>query len=574
VLAPYAAKDRDEPARCQAASADKSSYLWTAALGIWALLIGLFQRSLIPLLFVRLSFAQRAALIGVLGWVDFVWLHGVYSVMLTVFRVNSSRRQRPPTRTLSEQPAIAILYTTMNDFSEPAAASCVNQQYPRFKVFLLDDSSEPLYTSRVDRFQKQFPMETMVVRRRCRQHFKAGNLNHALGRIAPDYEFFVICDADGVLPPEFLRNVLAHFTDDSIAFVQARQRAVLQDSATRAAADLSTGAEVYWQRIFPHSQRFGFVMFHGHGGMIRTRVWSEVGGFPPVVAEDLEFSTRIRRLGYVGCIADDVVCEEDFPPSWTAFCKRQLKYVRGTCEHMKRDMWPFLWFSEIPWFERADRLLASLTVLSAPMFVMFLMDLLFLLPIAFHLSITAIYANHASIASLSDLGRSGHTPVIPLFTWPFYSMNVVALFLPSIPAVFQLRKEPKRLMHYVVCSAAAYLSSVFRQAGDALFVAVTGRNFFPVTGAKESDLLTCAPKDLLRNATFIYVDLFAATALCASGIMLGCLGVVAPICVAVCVGLAAERLGSDHYLVRKALFLPLSAILLCSALGFAALLVG
>src|SRR5205085_10938729 len=139
------------------------------------------------------------------------------------------------------------------------------------------------------------------IRRQNHEGYKAGNLIHALQINSVRYEFFAVCDADGILPPDFISKTIAHFTDDTIGFVQARQQST-NPGINSFAADLAPGIEIYWERIVPSAQAFGFVMFHGHGGIIRKKLWSEIGGFPPIVAEDLAFSTRAREKGYIGVV--------------------------------------------------------------------------------------------------------------------------------------------------------------------------------------------------------------------------------------------------------------------------------
>lgn len=555
---------------CHRRALKKSPWFWVTVVTVWLLLIVTIQGPLITLLIAKLSLLQRLSLALFLAWIDFAWLHAIYIAAALCFQ--PTNLEASATAYLSEgTPAIALLYTTMNDFSEKAALSCVNQNYPTFHVYLLDDSCVPHYKSRVDQFNESFPRATTVVRRENREGFKAGNLNHALRLVAHEYEFFAVCDADGVLPPDFLTRMLPHFSDDKVGFVQACQRPVLPNDASRFAADLIVGGQIYWERLFSHAARYGFVMFHGHGGVIRTKVWQEAGGFPLVVSEDLEFSTRIRRLGYSGIIADDVVCDEDFPPSHSAFCKRQLKYLRGTCEHLKRDMLLFLCSLRIPWFEKADRLLASLTMISAPLFVAFLIDLLVLLPLAFPSETHSVVQSEA--IGIQPFGLRLAPSVFKLIAnVPFYSMTVAGIFLPSLPAVLHLWKEPKRLVRYMACCAAVYLSLVFRQAWDMLVVMVSGRNFFPVTGAKSKGTAIRGLRQLNRDTLLFTIDVIALTALIIVGLLSNGFVLIAPCCVAVGLGLVVDCVGWDHPLVRKTLFLPFAVTIVSSGAGFIALL--
>lgn len=119
---------------------------------------------------------------------------------------------------------VAILYLTMNDFREEAVISCLNQDYPDFDVYILDDSADMEWQSRVEQFAL-LHKRVKVIRRQNRENFKAGNLNHVLEQIHQDYEYFAVSDSDGILPRDFLKKLMPYFAwDKRIGFVQANQR--------------------------------------------------------------------------------------------------------------------------------------------------------------------------------------------------------------------------------------------------------------------------------------------------------------------------------------------------------------
>ena len=45
--------------------------------------------------------------------------------------------------TPADVPAVALLYTTCNDFVEQSLLSCLRQDYRNFSLYILDDSSDP-----------------------------------------------------------------------------------------------------------------------------------------------------------------------------------------------------------------------------------------------------------------------------------------------------------------------------------------------------------------------------------------------------------------------------------------------
>jgi membrane glycosyltransferase len=358
----------------------KSSSMWVVVLTGWLLSIGSLQWSWVVTVFRHPPpLIHGTLLVYFICWLYFAWLYALHQMALVCCSAVVRRTGRSPAVCVGDRPAVAILYTTMNDFSQEAALSCTSQTYARCHVFLLDDSTDPTFQALVNNFHDAHRSSTTIIRRETRAGFKAGNLNSALDRIGAIYQYFAVCDADGVLPPNFVSELLGRFTDDLIGFVQAVQRPLRPTAPSRFSGDLGIEVSIYWKSIVPASERFGFVMFHGHGGIIRTDVWRNVGGFPAVVAEDLAFSTRARQYGYVGVIADDVVCYEEFPPSYEAFSRRHAKYARGACEHLQHEMWPFLCSRNVRWFEKADRFLATLSMVSAFPVLLFILDYVLLL---------------------------------------------------------------------------------------------------------------------------------------------------------------------------------------------------
>ncbi len=132
------------------------------------------------------------------------WLYGFYNVGVVIFaRIYSGqRRNNAPTAAVLTPlaPAVAILYTSCNDFVEASADSCVAQDYPNFTVYILDDSSSPEFEQRIDIVAAQYPERVRVVRRGDRSGYKPGNINYGLTHAATQESVFALVDADELLP--------------------------------------------------------------------------------------------------------------------------------------------------------------------------------------------------------------------------------------------------------------------------------------------------------------------------------------------------------------------------------------
>ena len=147
--------------------------MYLCVLGLWFFVAVLINPRLFHLFSVGGSLAPLTAscLVVFIACLNLFWLFGSFYLMLGVFSL-VSYAMLPRAPTLKEYPSVAILYTTMNDFQEEAALSCVNQDYPHFHVFLLDDSLDASSKAAVDAFASKHPTKVTIIRRSNRQGYR------------------------------------------------------------------------------------------------------------------------------------------------------------------------------------------------------------------------------------------------------------------------------------------------------------------------------------------------------------------------------------------------------------------
>lgn len=303
----------------------------------WLACLCWFEPRLLQLLAIADTTAGWVALVLFIVFINIAWLYGLYNIAIVVFAVyyKKFRKKEATELTLASTPSIALLYTTCNDFEAESVLSCIRQDYPAFTVYILDDSSNEDCKAQVDQFAGLHPGKVKVIRRNNRHAFKAGNLNNALAGLNEKY--FAIADADEILPTDFLSKTVAVMeADDSCGFVQANHRAN-PNSKSNLSKALGIGINIHWEWYQPLRNEYGFVMFLGHGALLRKECWDRIGGFPEIVSEDLGFAIRIRELGYRGYFQEDVICYEDFPETVRAFRVRHMKWTRGTCEFLDKE---------------------------------------------------------------------------------------------------------------------------------------------------------------------------------------------------------------------------------------------
>ncbi|MBK8544140.1 MAG: glycosyltransferase [Caulobacteraceae bacterium] len=126
-------------------------------------------------------------------------------------------------------------------------------------------------------------------------------------------------------------------SNDACGFVQANHRS-RPDDESPFARDLGVGIDIHWKWYQPLRNRYGFVMFLGHGALLRRSCWQGSRWLPEIVSEDLGYAIALRERGYYGRFVEDVVCQEEFPATVRAFRIRHVKWTRGTCEFLHQWM--------------------------------------------------------------------------------------------------------------------------------------------------------------------------------------------------------------------------------------------
>lgn len=501
---------------------------------------------------------------------ELAWLYGLYNVAVVSFAAIDLLHRAPiaPPAPTGAQPAVAVLYTTCNDFVEESALSCVRLAYSNFRVYILDDSSRPEARAQIDAFAARHAGRVTVVRRPKRRGFKAGNLNHALLHVAHE-PFFAVVDADELLPPDFLSAMLPRLiASPDCGFVQANHRS-RPDPESRLARDLGLGIDIHWKWYQPLRNRYGFVMFLGHGAVLRRSCWEEVGGFPEIVSEDLAFAIAIRERGYYGVFAEDVVCFEEFPRDVRAFRIRHVKWTRGTCEFLFKWAGRLIGARRITVAEKLDILFPTLNLPMTFFFFLFMVNAAFVLPLALgrlH-DVTLVFAGHEFVAPALTL-RPG---VERIFGPDFYAITLLTIVAPVLCFILELARRPLRLAQFLAHSTALYAALSPLTFLAVLGYATTGRAQFLVTGAASArgargGLVGALAETHPDSRTVRGFEVMAGVLF-----FLAALATVQVSLVGVALGFfllpALHRAGWDHPAFRLIVWAPFAFVLLGVALG-------
>ncbi len=305
--------------------------------GIWAASVLIFAGTTVN--FGQwISVTQFALMVLFLFSFAFAFSKRIVSLVVKPYRL-------PKLNELARQPKVAILYTTMNDVV-PECVEAIRPAYP-CDVFLLDDSKDPYKRAIVDELARARGFK--VLRRAERKGFKAGAINAWLNLYGAQYEYFVLYDADSILPPDWVGETLKYAEHPDNADLAIFQGMInIWNTAKpfpRALAPTQKLGQDEWERKL--AGHMGAVLCYGHNVMLRMRHVQAVGGFDErFVSEDFATAVRLAEAGY-GSTFVPLHTWEAMPENVRGFVKRQNKWTRGSME-----FWSFVPQARIPWWKK------------------------------------------------------------------------------------------------------------------------------------------------------------------------------------------------------------------------------
>jgi cellulose synthase/poly-beta-1,6-N-acetylglucosamine synthase-like glycosyltransferase len=395
------------------------------------------------------------------------------------------------------KPFVAILYTTCDDFDDEAALSCLNQAYPCYRMYILDDGVTREQRERVDAFAARHTDRVHVVRRADRRGFKGGNLNHALRSVAFE-EVFALVDADESLPTDFLSTLVPRLmAHPCCGFVQANHRVDARRS-TPFSADLGITVDLHWRWRQSIKNMYGFVPLLGHGALVKRSCWQQAIGFPELVSEDLAFALRARVEGWFGRFEQDVVCMEEYPRSLRAFRVRFMKWTLGTCQLLVSELPRFLACSRVSPIEKLDVLmsLSRMPVLAIGTF-------LFL--------IWCTWA--ARVSAITDM-NSAFVLLHVHFSTIGFPLLLISLVACLGNLAFELWREPRKLLRLISLCTVVYGGTLALSIVGIAYYAVTRRTYFFVTGSSRPASVKVHPDSIWeRVMEFLIILVVFHTAL-------------------------------------------------------------
>jgi cellulose synthase/poly-beta-1,6-N-acetylglucosamine synthase-like glycosyltransferase/exo-beta-1,3-glucanase (GH17 family) len=171
--------------------------------------------------------------------------------------------------------------------------------YPNFEVIVVDNNTRDEATWRpVEAHCLQLGSRFRFFHVAPLAGFKAGALNYALAKTAPEADIIAVIDSDYIVKPNWLSDLVPSFDDPRTAIVQAPQDYRDEHDNAFKAMCYAEYRGFFYIGMITRNERNAIIQ-HGTMTLVRRYVLSAVGGWAEwCITEDAELGLRVFEAGY------------------------------------------------------------------------------------------------------------------------------------------------------------------------------------------------------------------------------------------------------------------------------------
>ena len=210
------------------------------------------------------------------------------------------------------------------------------------------------------------------IRRSTKEHWKAGNINHALTQV--DCDFVAVFDSDQVAEPAFLEEALPYLlADPQLALVQTAQYYGNRESFIGGGS--AEVQDIFYRHVQTGKNLYNSAFYVGTNGLFRREALDSVEGmYRHSHAEDIWTSIRLHEKGWKTLYVPHILAIGLGPETVDRYFRQQFRWARGGLE---------IFFKHNPLFQRTLTVDQKLQYLLVSMFYLtgFSTLIFFLLPL-------------------------------------------------------------------------------------------------------------------------------------------------------------------------------------------------
>jgi glucan 1,3-beta-glucosidase len=215
--------------------------------------------------------------------------------------------------------------------------------YPNYEcVVIINNTPDPAFWQPIQDHCRALGERFKFINAEKVQGFKAGALRIAMDRTAADAEIIGILDADYVVDPDWLKDLVPAFADARVGLVQAPQEH--RDEDLSIMHYIMNGEYAGFFDIgMVQRNEFNAVIVHGTMCLIRRAAMDMAGGWSSdTICEDSDLGLAIQELGWTTHYTSHRYGQGLLPDTYEAFKKQRHRWAYGGFQIVKKHWRRFL----------------------------------------------------------------------------------------------------------------------------------------------------------------------------------------------------------------------------------------
>nr|MBA2399047.1 glycosyltransferase [Bradyrhizobium sp.] len=215
--------------------------------------------------------------------------------------------------------------------------------YPNFEcVCIINNTPDPEFWRPIQDHCRTLGERFKFINAEKVQGFKAGALRIAMERTAADAEIIGIIDADYVVHPDWLKDLVPVFADPRVGLVQAPQEH--RDGDLSLMHYIMNGEYAGFFDIgMVQRNEFNSIIVHGTMCLIRRSAMDMAGGWSSdTICEDTDLGLTIQQQGWLTHYTNVRYGEGLLPDTYEAFKKQRHRWAYGGFQIVKKHWRRFL----------------------------------------------------------------------------------------------------------------------------------------------------------------------------------------------------------------------------------------
>lgn len=215
--------------------------------------------------------------------------------------------------------------------------------YPNYEcVVIINNTPDPAFWQPIQDHCRALGERFKFINAEKVQGFKAGALRIAMDRTAVDAEIIGILDADYVVEPDWLKDLVPAFNDPRVGLVQAPQEH--RDGDLSIMHYIMNGEYAGFFDIgMVQRNEFNGIIVHGTMCLIRRAAMDMAGGWSSdTICEDSDLGLAIQELGWTTHYTNRRYGQGLLPDTYEAFKKQRHRWAYGGLQIVKKHWRHFL----------------------------------------------------------------------------------------------------------------------------------------------------------------------------------------------------------------------------------------